>query len=164
MNGAPAPDEGLVEVRLVGIPLSIHAEAAEHRDDLMREFLMITAGSQTSEVPARLLELIRTLRERFGAFSEGPMQELEEAFDRGQSTVDLVFQVPVAAAHGARELARLWEEADSFCRMGRTLLTLTTPPHLLEYRRWFLGEFIAQIERGSSPKPWQAHEHEEPAR
>jgi hypothetical protein len=45
------------------------------------------------------------------------------------------------------------DEADEFCRQGKHLLTLATPPDLRRYRQWFLGEFVAQI-GGRPPTPW----------
>lgn len=50
-------------------------------------------------------------------------------------------------------LARMLDEADEFCRSGNHLLTLATPPELLAFRRWYLGEFNAQLQ-GQSPLPW----------
>jgi hypothetical protein len=44
------------------------------------------------------------------------------------------------------------EEADEYCRSDQ-LLTLATPPTLVAFRRWYLGEFIAQID-GRPPQPW----------
>jgi hypothetical protein len=46
------------------------------------------------------------------------------------------------------------DEADEFCRRGRHLLTLETPPELVVFRKWYLQEFIDQIERGAEPTAW----------
>jgi hypothetical protein len=45
------------------------------------------------------------------------------------------------------------DEVDEFCRQGKHLLTLATPPELVAYRRWYLGEFIAQL-AGRPATPW----------
>jgi hypothetical protein len=62
-------------------------------------------------------------------------------------------ELPATAAPALRGVAELLDEADEFCRSGQHLLTLATPSHLLEYRRWYLGELAAQLE-GAPPKPW----------
>jgi hypothetical protein len=43
--------------------------------------------------------------------------------------------------------------ADDYCRQG-ALLTLATPDDLVAFRRWYLGEFRAQI-NGARPTPWR---------
>ena len=45
------------------------------------------------------------------------------------------------------------EEADDYCRRGDHLLTLATPEEERRFRRWFIGEFVDQIE-GKPPTPW----------
>ena len=53
-----------------------------------------------------------------------------------------------------RQLGALLEEVDDFCRSGQHLITLATPPESLAFRRWYLNEFIAQMERHEPPVPW----------
>ncbi|MBA2438213.1 MAG: hypothetical protein H0V52_07665, partial [Acidimicrobiia bacterium] len=55
-------------------------------------------------------------------------------------------------------LGELLDESDEFCKKGEHLLTLTTPAEPLALRRWFLGEFVAQID-GADPTPWDKWEH-----
>jgi hypothetical protein len=45
------------------------------------------------------------------------------------------------------------DDADEYCREGRHLLTLATPPDLLAYRRWYLQQFVDQA-RGRPATPW----------
>jgi anti-anti-sigma factor len=63
------------------------------------------------------------------------------------------YEVPAHAAVAAAELGAALDEVDDYCRNG-DLLTLVTPPEALSFRRWLLGEFIAQIRHGASPTPW----------
>lgn len=147
--------EGLVEVRLIGIPLDLQQMASEHHEGLRREFKMLLAQGQTEEsgVPARLVTLAETLEERFGAFTAAGKAELEEAAARGDRSVDIVLTVPGEISGAVRKFLDLLEEADEYCRGGEHLLALATPPEPARYRNWLLGEFIRQAE-GEDPLAW----------
>jgi len=150
-------DSDLVEVRLIGIPLSLHRLASEHQDGLKREFAFLAgqADADPTGIPARLLTLSRELQENFQSFSSGPAAELDEALNAGEEQIDLLFLVPPSAAGAARLLADLLEEADAYCLTGKDLLTLVAPGHIVTYRNWFLDEFVRQI-NGERPRPWSA--------
>ncbi|MDQ3107783.1 MAG: hypothetical protein M3Q68_08275, partial [Actinomycetota bacterium] len=60
------------------------------------------------------------------------------------------YLVPAEAGPAAADLAALLDEADQYCTMGDYLLTLRTPTGALEYRRWYIGQFVEQI-AGASP-------------
>jgi hypothetical protein len=138
----------------VGLPVDVYQRAAEHNDELMREFALIAAhgGDDEAAIPTRLVALVDELRSRFAGFTAQPEAELSAAAAGGHSTIDLFFLVPPEAARGAGELDDLLDEADSFCAAG-DLLTLTTPPDALAFRRWFLREFVRQAS-GEAPAPW----------
>ena len=141
----------LVSVHILGMPLDIMQRSAEHSDELLREFALIREEG-SDHVPARLLALIEELRSRFGSFSEGPRQAMQDALARGEETIDLHYEVPAAVAEAARQLGALLDEADEFCRAG-DLLTLATPPDGVAFRHWYLDEFGRQID-GQPPRPW----------
>jgi hypothetical protein len=144
-------------VRILGIPVQLHARAAEHGEELQREFALIVQGREHSdnsgEMPRRLLSLISTLQGNYSTFTTEQEDQLDRAIRSGQSTLDLTFHVPAGAADAAAALEALLDEADDYCREGKHLLTLATPPDLVEYRRWYLREFVNQI-RGAAPEPW----------
>lgn len=144
-------DGALVTVRIVGLPVGVQLRAAEHGDELMREFALMSSVGPAG-VPARLTALVEELRRRFSGFTLQPEQELADAVARGADTVDLEYVVPAAAADAAAVLDALLDEADEFCRAG-DLLTLATPPDAVAYRRWFLSEFSRQA-AGEAPTAW----------
>ena len=147
-------DTRLVTVRLIGLPLDVHARAEEHNEDLMREFAHIAHSTPdvTERIPNRLLALVARLRAEYDPVTAPVRDAMEAARAQGQTSVDLTYHVPPAASRAADELSELLDEADEFCRSG-DLLTLATPPDLLRYRRWFLGEFRRQI-AGEPPTAW----------
>jgi len=158
----PGPDRSdgenaLVTVQIRGLPVALHARATEHGEELQREFALIAQGREHSdshsEMPRRLLSLIATLQGNYSGFTTQQEDLLDRAIRSGESTLDLTFRVPAGAAEGAAALEALLDEADDYCREGKHLLTLATPPDLVAYRRWYLREFVDQI-RGAAPKPW----------
>lgn len=146
----------LIEVRIVSLPVDVYLRAAEHNDELMREFALVASdgGHDEAAVPTRLLALVDELRSRFSGFTTQPEAELREAAVRGDPTIDLFYLVPPDVARGAADLDRLLDEADAFCQAG-DLLTLATPPEALAFRRWLLGEFVRQA-AGEAPAAWSA--------
>lgn len=148
----------LRRVRLVEFPLRVYARAQEHHEELMREFALIANPHPDSadEIPERLLDVVAAMRARYAAFTAGPDAERQAAIERGDETMDLEFLIPEAARDACLDLSALLDQVDDYCRTGQ-LLTMASPPELLAFRRWYLGEFVAQLD-GAEPTPWSAHD------
>ena len=151
-TGQPPAD--LVAVQILGLPLGLYRDSSEHSDGLFRELALVQRSeNDESSVPARLLRLIDELQVSFGAFAAKPSAARDEALARGDEEIDLAYEVPSRAREAALELDALLDEADAFCRAGEHLLTLATPRVIVAFRKWFLAEFVAQID-GAPPTPW----------
>ncbi len=152
-----APAGPLVTVELRRLPVELRARASEHMQELQREFVLIAEGLQHTEgpsvLPRRLLDLVEILQRRYGGFTVEQEDALDEALRDGVPTLDLTFAVPPDAAEAAAALGALLDEADEYCREGRHLLTLATPPDLVAFRHWYLTQFVDQI-AGRSPTAW----------
>lgn len=151
MDGPPP----LVEVHLLDLPVPLAARAQQHFEELMREFVLVAAGHQDGDrVPARLMALVDTLVQQFGAVASPAEERLADAIDRGDAVIDdHVVEVPKAAGPAAEALRDLIDEADDYCRRGQHLLTLATPADCVAYRSWYLGQVIGQVD-GASPVAW----------
>lgn len=142
----------LHEVRLVGVPIAVHAAAQEHSAELMREMYLIAqqmhagGGGGAEHLPVRLVQLVEALTGEYSGLTVAQDRQLEEAIARGVAAIDLEYRIPVAAAAAAQHLGAMLDEADEYCRAGQHLLTLATPPELVRYRQWYLGEFVAQLD------------------
>jgi hypothetical protein len=145
----------LIDIRLIGIPIRIQAEASQHFDELMREFsdLAATDTAAHREVPGRLIALQGELQGRFSAFTQAQETDLADAIARDADTLDLHYRVPADVGEASTDLARILDEADEYCAAGEYLLTLKTPVRPLRYRQWFLAQFIDQA-AGGPPVSW----------
>lgn len=146
------PNDALVRVRIVDLPIDVMRRSRWHHDELLREFELIAHAGGRAAVPARLLELAAQLRDRYAAFTEEPTRALEDAAARGETLTSVDYDVPADIGPAARDLDAMLDEVDDFCRTG-DLLTLATPPEVLRFRRWFLHEFARQTS-GEPPLPW----------
>ena len=155
MSGRVQP---LVVVELRGVPVALQARATEHTEELQREFVLIAEGLQhiegRSALPRRLLDLVEVLQREFGGFTTEQEDAFDEALRAGVPTIDLTFRVPPTVAEAAVAIGEMLDEADEYCREGRHLLTLATPPDLVAYRRWYLQQFVDQV-AGGPPAPWR---------
>lgn len=157
---APAgrgPDSGgpLATVHILGLPLDLVSRANQHWDELLREFAVIrTEGHQ--DLPSRLLDLVQEATAKFANFADLRSAAVAAAVARGDTSVDVEFKVPFEVREACLRLEALLAESDEFCREGATLLTLASPPDIAEFRRWYLGQFVEQID-GGAPTPWPAH-------
>lgn len=148
-------DARLLPIHVRGLPVPVHARASEHQAELQREFQLVIIGAKDRDVdvPKRLFELIEAINAQFEGLSSAQARELDEAVARGDETIDLEYALPDAVADACITLNEMLDECDDYCRRGESLLTLATPPEALAYRRWYLGEFVAQV-RGADPLPW----------
>jgi len=150
-------EHDLMEVRLIGVPLDIQSRVNAHYDALLREFELIRQSDDAEgTVPVRLLDLIDELSTRFDEFSQQPRAVLEAALQDGDTSVDLVYQVPRDVVEACVQLLDLLDQADGYCQAGEHLVTLASPPVVRAYREWFLREFIEQ-ESARPPTPWPDH-------
>jgi hypothetical protein len=142
----------LHEVRLVGVPIALHAAAQEHSAELMREMYLIAQqlhaagdGGVAEHLPVRLVQVVEALTGEYSGWTATQDRQLEKAVADGASSIDLAYQIPVGAGAAAEQLGGLLDEADEYCRAGQHLLTLATPQELARYRKWYLGEFARQL-------------------
>lgn len=153
MTSEPALEVDRVAVRLLRFPLRAYARATEHYEDLFREFALMAASASEHRhaVPGRLTALIETLGRRYPLQAEA-VEERAAALARGDLEGDFEITVPRSGAEASAILDEMLDEADDYCRAGE-LLTLAAPVQVVEFRRWYLQEVIAQV-AGRPATPW----------
>ena len=148
-----AAGDRLREVRVQRFPLDVYQRATEAFEGLRREFTLVALRTpEAQDVPDRLLRLVEALTGEFAGFGEEAERARDEAIERGESAVDLVYHLPPAVADACVALSEMLDEADRFCQ-GDLLLSLASTPEAVAFRRWYLGEFVAQLD-GAPPLPW----------
>lgn len=137
----------------MGAPVRVWVNTSERHQDLVREFTLMQFGHEGGQsVPSRLLDLSEQLTGKYSGLSEANNARRDAALAAGEDRIDLEYHVPVEVREPCIQLLDLLDEADDYCRADQ-LLTLATPPSQVAFRRWYLGEFIAQID-GLPPQPW----------
>jgi hypothetical protein len=151
---AGGDSDPLVDVRLLRLPLLVHAAAREHHDGLMREFRLMALAQAVPDqaAPTRLLGLVQVLGVQYAGAVARPDAEIDAALDRGEDCMDVTYRVPVSAAAAAQALGQLMSEADEYCR-SEQLLTLARPPLAQKFADWYLGQFVSQT-AGGPPVAW----------
>ena len=151
-------DNGLVEVSLLQTPIQKWEAASAHHETIQREFDILRGSLPVEAVPNRLYAFIDGLDLRF-ADGDDPMWEgLVAASNRGDEFADVTLEVPASVGEIARSLRVIFAEVDEYCRDGESLLTPPTPPNLVLFREWFLGEFERQVGQSLPPQSWGEYE------
>jgi hypothetical protein len=154
---SPEPPADHVQIRLLGLPVDEQRRAAEHFDEVLREFAILRAGDPTGRtLPSRLLALREEFSEQFAGFTMPADAEIDAAAARGDASIDLVLDIPAAVGPACEVANRMLDDVDEFCRAGEHLLTLAPPARSVGFRRWLLGEFVRQVQ-GEEPIPWSSY-------
>jgi hypothetical protein len=127
-----------------------------HWQELHREFalLRVGEGQSTHSVPHRLLQLVEDLDREYAGVTDQADLRRDEALEKGEERIDLVYHLPRSTQAAAATLGRLLDEADEYCRQGRELLTLARSPQVTAFHRWYLGQIVDQLD-GRPPVPWE---------
>jgi hypothetical protein len=141
----------LVTVTLLDTPLKIWQRAAEHHDELMREMALLALAPDPPTLPKRLSEIVQVLGQQYGAAGSRPDDARDEALAAGCDRMDLNYEVPRTLGADALQMRALLDEAEEYCRSE--LLTLAEPQVQADFSRWYIEEFVRQID-GLAPRPW----------
>lgn len=142
-------------VCLQGVPTALYRASEEHRQDLTREFVVMTIDrTGADEVPARLVALSEEVARRFAGESAATLAQVQAAEQRGDATTDLLLELPAGAADPLAAIVDLLEEADWFCEQGGTL-TVPATAEIRAFRRWWSQEVAAQL-AGKPATPWSS--------
>jgi hypothetical protein len=160
MTAGPQDDE-LVTIRIEQLPVPLQNAAQQHADELTRELMLVAESvhqqGDAGNLPRRFIELVGALTEQYSMFTGEQEQQLQDAAAQGRPSIDLVYRLPGSVAGAAATLGEILDEVDAYCREGKLLLTLETPPPLVDFRRWFLDQFVDQA-AGEPPVPWPAYQ------
>ena len=150
-------------VVLGDVPTALLLEAKAHIDNIVREFtLAASAGESGESLPTHLEHLVETVVHGFADARAAIKRQALAASARGDIRTSLTLHLPLSAAEAGEAYLAALDEADDYARAAR-LLTLETPPEHRLFRRWYVGEVIAELRRvaaGEAPRPAQTFEDE----
>ena len=138
-----------VAVRLLNMPLLLHAAWQEHAEALLREYLLHTLDDDTEsdaiQVHADATDAIAILEEQ--------VPRVHVARDPSVSREDLVIDVPLASVRSFETMNRTVEAAIELALTGQTMTPATKPP-MQAFRRWVCGQ-VGDQAAGRPPVPWE---------
>lgn len=147
----------LHEVALIDFPVARFQQMQQHHDALIRELTLVALApdGENSAVPHRLVSLAEEIhhgqRDAVRPFREG----VAAAAQRGDDITTLQLQIPYSTLRSMEDFMLLFEEGDEYCRRGE-LLTPPSPPEVVSFRHWLVGELLRQIRDGAPPTPFWA--------
>ncbi len=144
-----------LHVTLGEVPTDLLLAAKRHVDNLVREFALASMGERagtTAPVPGPLAELIESVVHRFAEARVEIKRQATAAARSGAHHTILELDLPLDVADTAQEYADALDALDVHSRANR-LLTLETPPQHRVFRRWYIGEIIAQLRAAEAGEP-----------
>ena len=157
---APQPqereDDDLIDVVILGVPLSLYIGFQAHFRELRREVrLLALAHAADYPLADDLSELFTALESELHAGIG--MSEFLEAPAEGSTAADLTVRMPRSAAPTLQRFIGLLDLADEFCHQER-LLSLARTEEQRAFQTWFLQEYVRQAD-GHRPLAWTGVDH-----
>lgn len=159
-------DDPLFRVQMLGMPLLVRERSRQHGADLLREMTLLRVSGEadttpdataaTAQLPVRLLELAHELDTCYGPYVASSTQEMDDALDAGQDSLDVTYELPTSSVAFVQHVAQVLREVEVYCHADRYLLTLAPPADVAAYRDWSINEVVRQ-HAGLTPITWPAY-------
>lgn len=143
-------EPAFTEVQLIGVPVEKLARWLSHHDTIRRELEILLTSRRPDTDADKMETYLDVLGRRVGDFFEPLMADFRHALSGGHRSLDLKVEADVETATEARELSVLLDEVNEFCRDQDSLITVATPEDLVRFRSWILGEFVRQVDGGTT--------------
>jgi anti-sigma regulatory factor (Ser/Thr protein kinase) len=142
--------DAIVEVRLLGIDVPLHASLARQYSELRRELRLLSLSHQSDYPLAGDLTAMFAHFER--QFPESFREQIRDAEERGLPSVDVAFPMAREAGPIFVTMTEMFDVADAFCKAER-LLSLARTPRQRALHNWLLGELVHQLD-GAASRRW----------
>lgn len=150
-SGTESPEDGAVEVHLIGLDVPLYLSLGRQYHELRRELRLLSLSHQSDYPLAGDLTSMFDNFER--QFPESFRDQVREAEVRGLRRVDLSFPMRREAGPVLVTMAEMFDVADAFCRAERLLSMARTAPQR-SFHNWMLSELVHQLD-GASAQPWR---------
>ena len=146
------PATPVVDILLLDLPVALWA-STRARTDLLLSALEPVAAAKPRSPAAKLVKLVARLDADYAEVSAPSELELRAAAARRLIQVDVAYGVVREARDDLATLIPAYDAADRWCR-DNDMAAVATPPEEAAFRRWFLGQIVAQLD-GAFPTPWK---------
>ena len=78
--------DGLVEVRILGLPVPLRERSNQHGEELVREMTLVVAQQRdngSTNIPQRLVNLAADVRSTYGMFTQHANAQMDAAAEAG---------------------------------------------------------------------------------
>jgi hypothetical protein len=145
------PGTRVVDILLLDLPVALWADASAHTERFLAAMRPVAKRNTRGPV-ARLMAIVERLEGGFADAAAPSELELRAAAARRLKEVDVAYGAIRDARDDLAALADAYDAADRWCRThDRPELAAT--PEVTAFRRWFLGQVVAQLD-GELPTPW----------
>lgn len=145
----------LHDVALIDLPVARFQQMQQQHDAMLREFTLIALAPDIDEsvVPRRLVQLAEEVYQGQGDAVRPFREGVAAAAARDDDITTLKLQIPSSTLQWMENFMLLLDEGDEYCRRGH-LLTPPSPPEVVSFRHWLVGELIRQIRDGAPATPF----------
>jgi hypothetical protein len=143
------------DISLIDLPVARYMQMQHQHDAMIREFTLIALTPEHDEtlVPPRLVMLAKEMYQGYGDAGRPFREAVAAAVQRGDDITTLELQIPYSTLRWCEDFMLMFDEGDEYCRRGQ-LLTPPSPPEVVSFRHWLVGELIRQIRDGAPPTPF----------
>ena len=152
-SDAESPEDGAVEVHLIGLDVPLYLSLGRQYHELRRELRLLSLSHQSDYPLAGDLTSMFDNFER--QFPDAFRDQVREAEVRGLRRVDVSFPMRREAGPVLVTMTEMFDVADAFCRAERLLSIARTAPQR-SFHNWMLGELVHQLD-GANAQPWRGH-------
>jgi PAS domain S-box-containing protein len=158
---ASPPDNDVVTVELLNVPLMLHGAWQQHAEAVLREHLLASMDNDDTVDPfvehAMAIDALTLLAEHIPALAVVDVDELmADAGDAGTSTPKVEVAVPRGSVHHFEVLEATLDTAQAMAQDGQ-LLVPVVQPELRMMREWLCQQVLGQA-AGHDPVPWPPSE------
>jgi hypothetical protein len=137
----------LQPVRLLGVPVETFLRSAQHADDVVRELWLISVSHNDRDDYRRLSHAAERCLHTGAELRQATLARVLRARAEGRDTIDLELLVPPRMMQATLDWDSVLDELGALCRAG-VLLTLPGDRATREFRRWYVGETVRQLQHG----------------
>ena len=145
------PEMPLHEITITGVDPKLMIATDDHLRATVERFQEILQNQDHVGAGRRLQEQVVTMMHQLETTYTyviarlGAREAAEEAIVYGRDTATVTLELPEQAATAGDRFLELLDEADDYCRAMGGLDDIISPPDVVTFRKWFIGEMTRKL-------------------